>query len=244
MIVIIFSVAVILCQLTGNGLARPEEENLRFFDQTQLSDGFRRYEVTGCAPDVNACLREMHQGAERCIGQWKRQAGARYEHCIKNDPVVVNATRDWQVPSQKWHKSMDQCLAGNEAPSQEALQSLAIESAAAAYYSRKKRNVPSADDVQACWRAARQTSAQCKQKAAQCTQFAHCYGEGPEPSNDAAKRWFKYVKRYRTETKNKSKIYIMHMGHCLRNEPHTNHDHGGQHHGMHGGNEHAAMSMK
>jgi len=208
-----------------------ESDDLNFFNSNELSGGFRRYEVTECSQEVNACMRDIHQSVQRCLVQWKRQSGPRYDHCMKNDPVVVNASRDWQKPSFKWHKAMDQCLAGEDAPTVAALQSLAIESAAMAYYSRKKRDTPTAD-VAACWRAARQKSDQCKEKAGQCTRFAHCYGEGAEPSNESAKRWFDHIKRLRTETKNKSKIHIMHMGHCLRNEPHTSGDHGG-HHGMH-----------
>jgi len=228
----ILLVVPILGLLIGYGRADETQVGLKYFDQSQLSENFRAYRVTGCSDEVNACLREMHESVHSCVNQWKRQAGPRYEHCVKNDPVVMNASRDWQVPSLKWHKAMDQCLSGNEAPSPQALQSLAIEAAAMAYYSRRKRNTPTSDDVASCWRAARAKGDQCKQKANQCTQFAHCYGEGPEPSNESAKRWYHYVKRLRTETKNKSKIHIMHMGHCLRNEPHTDHgDHGG--HGMH-----------
>jgi len=208
------------------------EENLKFFDESLLSDGFRRYEVTGCSDEVNTCLRDMHQTVKQCVTKWQQQAGPRYEHCIKNDQVVINASKDWQVPSLKWHKAMDQCLKGNEAPSQEQLQSLAIETAAMAYYSRRRRDAPTAEDVASCWRESRQKRDQCKQKAMQCTPFAHCYGEGPEPSGESAKRWYNHVKRLRNETKDKSKIHIMHMGHCLRNEPHTSGDHGG-HHGMH-----------
>jgi len=235
----LFSLALVaLSQFAGSGLAtgRPPPEmepHLQYFDVSQLSDGFRRYEVTGCPTEVNTCLREMHESVKVCVEKWKQQAGARFEHCITNDPVVKNASRDWQIPSQKWHKAMDQCLQGNEAPSQESLQSLAVESAAMAYYSRRKRDAPSNDDVTACWRTARQKKDECKQKAIQCTQFAHCYGEGAEPSAESAKRWYDYVKRLRAETKKKSKTHIMHMGHCLRNEPHTE-DHGGHAHGDHG----------
>lgn len=49
-----------------------------------------------------------------------------------------------------------------------------------------------------------------------------CYGEGPEPSSDSAKRWYNHVKRLRTQTQQKSKIHIMHMGHCLRVWPSPN----------------------
>jgi len=214
------------------------EENLKFFDESQLSDGFRRYEVTGCPDEVNTCLREMHESVKGCVEKWKQQAGPRYEHCINNDQVVINASKDWQKPSLKWHKAMDRCLQGNEGPTQEQLQSLGIEAAAMAYYSRRKRDAPTADDVASCWRTSRQKRDQCKQKAMQCTKFAHCYGEGPEPSSASAKRWYDLVKRLRDETKQKSKVHIMHMGHCLRNEPHTDHgDHGG--HGMHGGHHRA-----
>jgi hypothetical protein len=228
--VLLFLSLAIVC------MARPDgEEGLKYFDESQLSDGFRRYEATGCPDEVNTCLREMHESVKGCVNQWKQQAGPRYEHCVKNDPVVVNASRDWQVPSLKWHKAMDKCLQGNEAPSQDQLQSLAIENAAMAYYSRRKRDAPTSDAVATCWRTSRQKRDQCKQKAMQCTQFAHCYGEGPEPTSASAKRWYNLVKRLRDETKQKSKIHIMHMGHCLRNEPHTDHDHGGSQHGMHGG---------
>jgi len=225
------------------GLAKSDEspeDGLKFFDRSQLSEGFRRYEATGCSQDVNTCLREMHENVQRCVTKWRQQAGERFDHCNKNDAVVVNASRDWQVPSLKWHKAMDQCLSGTEAPTAEALQSLAIESAAMSYYnSRRKRDTPpTSDDVAACWRTSRQKRDQCKEKAMQCTQFAHCYGEGAEPSNESAKRWYQHVKRLRTETKNKSKIHVMHMGHCLRNEPHTNHGGGHGGHGMHGGHEH------
>jgi len=216
-------------------LARAEEpeteDGLGHYKRLELSEGFRRYE-TGCSQEVNTCLKEMHVSVHRCVAQWKRQAGPRYDECIRNDPVVANASRDWQMPSFKWHKAMDKCLRGEDAPTVETLQSWAIEYAAMAYYSRKKRDTPTADDVAACWRAARQKSDQCKEKASQCTRFAHCYGEGAEPSNESAKRWFNHIKTLRTETKNKSKIHVMHMGHCLRNEPHTSGDHGG-HHGMH-----------
>jgi len=218
-------------------LARADEtddEGLKYYNRNEFSAGFRNYEANTCPQEVNACLRDMHETVQGCVQKWKTQAGARYIYCIKNDPVVVNASRDWQVPSFKWHKAMDKCLAGEEAPTAEALQSLAIESAAMAYYSRRKRNSPAADEVTACWRGARQKSDQCKEKAIQCTRFAHCYGEGAEPSDASAKRWFDYVKRLRTETKNKSKIHVMHMGHCLRNEPHTSGDGGhAGHHGMH-----------
>jgi len=231
----LFSLTVLaVCHLIGNGLARPDQEpNLRYFDMTQLSDGFKRYEVTGCAADVNSCLREMHESVQGCVTKWKQQAGDRFEHCLSNDPVVVKANKEWQAPSLKWHKAMDQCLSGTEAPSQESLQSLAVESAAMSYYSRRKRDAPSADDVATCWRTARTKRDECKTKAVQCTQFAHCYGEGAEPSGESAKRWYNHVKTLRTQTKNKSKTHIMHMGHCLRNEAHTDHgtDAGG--HGLH-----------
>jgi len=221
----------ILCLARADG-TDDSDDSLKHFNRNEFSDSFRRYEIADCSQEVNACLRDMHVSVVQCVAQWKRQAGPRYDHCIKNDPVVINASRDWQVPSFKWHKAMDKCLAGEEAPTAQALQSLAIESAAMAFYSRRKRDTPSADDVAACWRAARTKSDQCKAKAGQCTRFAHCYGEGAEPSNESAKRWFDHIKRLRTETKNKSKIHVMHMGHCLRNEPHTSGDHGG-HHGMH-----------
>jgi len=234
--VLLFLSLAVLCCLINSGSARPDglEEGLKHFDVSQLGDGFRRYEASGCSAEVNACLRQLHEDAKRCVDLWKRQAGDRFEHCVTNDPVVRNSTKDWQVPSLKWHKAMDQCLSGTEAPSQETLQSLAIQSAAMAFYSRRKRNAAASDEVTQCWRTSRQKKEQCKQKAMQCTQFAHCYGEGPEPSNESAKRWYNHVNRLRTETQQKSKIHIMHMGHCLRNEPHTSGDHGAHDHGMHG----------
>jgi len=229
--------AVAVCQLIGNGLANADQQqdsNLRYFKLGELSDGFKRYEVTGCAQDVNTCIREMHESVKGCVEKWKQQAGERFDHCVNNDQVVVNANKEWQRHSLSWHKGMDQCLQGTEAPSQEALNSWHVESAAMAYYSsRKKRDAAASDEVATCWRTARQKRDQCKQKAVQCTQFAHCYGEGPEPSSESAKRWYNHVKHCRDETKRTSKTHIMHMGHCLRNEPHTG-DHGGGAHGDHG----------
>jgi len=220
---------------------QPGDDDLPYFDKTQLSETFRRYEVTGCSGEVNNCLKDIHQSVSRCATLWKQQAGDRYTHCITTDQVVVNASRDFQRPSQKWHKAMDDCLSGNNPPSVEALQSVAVEAAVMAYFSRRKRDTPTADDVTACWREVRQKYTQCKQKAAQCTEFAHCYGEGPEPSDENAKRWYNYVKKIREETKAKARNFTMHMGHCLRNEPHT--DHGGHgHHGTHGGHEHRAWN--
>jgi len=219
--------------MIGNGLARPDgEDNLKYYNLNEFSDGFRQYDAADCSDEVNTCLRQMHENAKRCIGLWRQQAGERFQHCITNDAVVQNATKDWQVPSFKWHKAMDQCLAGREAPTQQALESLAIQSAAMSYYSRRKRDAAASEEVTQCWRSSRQQKTECLQKAAQCTAFAHCYGEGAEPTNESAKRWFNHVKRLRAETQQKSKIYIMHMGHCLRNEPHTSGDHG-DHHGMH-----------
>jgi len=225
----------VACLLVGNGLARPEtEEGLKFFDLSVLSDGFRRYEAAGCSAEVDTCVREMHENVKRCVNLWKQQAGPRFEHCSNNDQVVVNSSRDWQVISLKWHKAMDQCLLGMQAPSQESLQSLSIQSAAMAYYSRRKRDAAMSDEVTTCWRESRQKKEQCKQKASQCAAFAHCYGEGSAPSDESTKRWFEHVKQLRADTQKKSKIHIMHMGHCLRNEPHTSGDHGGHHGGHHG----------
>ena len=92
------------------------------FQVEELSDAFQAYEglPDTCSDLSKDCVKGGHAHARRCIGMFYSEKRAEIAECKNENEDLQQASREWQEASFAWHKGIQDCLAGEDAPAAEA----------------------------------------------------------------------------------------------------------------------------
>lgn len=196
-------VAICLLVLVGFVSCQDDDDiqtHLPHFPVDELSDEFRAYEVLpeGCSATSEACVSGGHHHAQRCIRMFYQEKGTQIQECKESNPEIAKANQDWQDASFQWHKALQQCLAGEDAP-----ESIPDDSV---YWLFKREthahNCDEEDDHTGgeyengmeCWNDFKLHKAKCNhciKQDAGCADYVACSGRGPQPSDARLANWWR-----------------------------------------------------
>jgi hypothetical protein len=206
-------------------------ETMPHFETEGLSSQFQRYQLPSesqCDAEVGACVACGHRIAEKCMELWMASdEGDQLRACESDDEGVVEADRAWQRASSKYHRHMQQCLKGEDPPTEEHV----VFGGLFSLLKRKKRHASGSsgsseecledyEDHNACWAALHTNHQECGAKIVACPAFARCTGRGDEPTDATHKRWYDIMKQCREDKSQKVREHLRLLHECLGHEEH------------------------
>uniref|UniRef100_A0A915J2K5 Uncharacterized protein n=1 Tax=Romanomermis culicivorax TaxID=13658 RepID=A0A915J2K5_ROMCU len=70
-------------------------------------------------------------------------------------------------------------------------------------------------EIKQCFEGVDSSKAACREKAASCEPFSHCYGEGPVPTEPRLATWYHTIKHIRRETSTVGRSTMRRMFECM-----------------------------
>jgi hypothetical protein len=202
------------------------EKHLPAYKMDELTDNmksYQPYEGTQCHEKVWSCIEHVHGHAKMCAMQAEKEYPEQLAACRQQEGYE-DINKAWMEASFKYHKLIDQCLSGEDPPSDDDDKFMLLY--------RKKRNAGEHghghkhgghsemkfDNSKKCWEALKNHQKKCMRKAATCPKLAACMGIGDAPTNENLLAWYNVVKEVKDEKTVKVTQYIARLAGCVGEE--------------------------
>lgn len=159
-----------------------------------LDKGETAYTLPHCNADVNACFKEAHGIAPRCIAKgmkyFKENHPEKFDCFHKQE--MENIKKEWFAASCKQHAALVHCMAGDEPTEDFEKTTTVTEQELEEGKQAKKRwmdkGIAEYPDIGNCWKQLMDKMEECHQKAkAECSDYAVCIA-ATDPAADASEQ--------------------------------------------------------
>lgn len=191
--------------------------------------------------DATKCVRCVHNHAMTCAMTMKSNAEhmAQVAVCEAEDPEWKNVEKAWQEASSAWHVAVEACLAPDRPdspPPPEDSMFLLRRKRSPLFHDHQGHghgeghhghghsrhghgcDTPTYENskqgIIQCWRDMREHKEMCNEKILQCPRYALCMGLGEEPSGEADKAWYAYIKLLLEDKREKTRAHKTNMIAC------------------------------